>query len=231
MLIILCVVVYLVMGGNLGDLLGGGAGLTTDPGTDSGPFVEQPSFQEPTEVPLVVEAMPTSKPKPTKTPLQTSSEGPTWLVMMYQDADDKVLEQDIYFDLNEAEKIGSDERIQIVAQVDRFRGGYSGDGDWTGTKRFLVTQDNDVTRVGSEEIDDLGEVNMADAQTLVEFVTWAIGNFPAEKYALIISDHGMGWPGGWSDPVPRSSGDQSSPLASRATVYTVASPEPTALHA
>ena len=169
-------------------------------------------IQAPTKVPAVVEAMPTSKPKATKTPVESSGEGPTWLVMMYQDADDKVLEQDIYFDLNEAEKIGSDERIQIVAQVDRFRGGYTGDGDWTGAKRFLITQDNDITRIGSDEIDDLGEINMADSQTLVEFVTWAIGNFPAEKYALIISDHGMGWPGGWSDGDSTERGDNATPL-------------------
>jgi len=31
----------------------------------------------------------------------------TWLVMLYQDADDKILEQDIYVDLNEAERVGS----------------------------------------------------------------------------------------------------------------------------
>ena len=32
--------------------------------------------------------------------------GQTWLVMLYQDADDNVLEKDIYLDLNEAEKAG-----------------------------------------------------------------------------------------------------------------------------
>lgn len=213
LLIILCVVIYLVMGGNLGDLLGGAGGVTTDPGTTiNQPPISQP---EPTLVPQVIEALPTSKPKPTKTPVESSGEGPSWLVIMYQDADDKVLEQDIYFDLNEAEKIGSDDRIKIVAQVDRFRGGYTGDGDWTGTKRFLVTQDNNVSQVGSDEIDDLGEVNMSDGQTLVDFVTWAIGNFPAEKYALIISDHGMGWPGGWSDGDSSARSDNDTPLGQK----------------
>jgi hypothetical protein len=45
--------------------------------------------------------------------------------MLYQDADDKILEQDIYVDLNEAERAGSDERVQIVAQVDRYAAGDS----------------------------------------------------------------------------------------------------------
>ena len=46
----------------------------------------------------------------------------------------------------------------------------------------------------------MGEANMASGQTLVDFVTWAMQSYPADKYVLILSDHGMGWPGGWSDP-------------------------------
>jgi hypothetical protein len=55
---------------------------------------------------------------------------------------------------------------------------------------------------------------MADANTLVDFVTWAVGNYPAEHYVLILSDHGMGWPGGWSDSAPNRN-DNSNALASR----------------
>ena len=141
--------------------------------------------------------------------------GQTWLVMLYQDADDNVLEKDIYLDLNEAEKAGDSDRVTVVAQIDRYNGGYSGDGNWTGAKRFVVVADNDLTRVSSQEAADLGEVNMASAQTLYDFVTWAMGNFPADNYALILSDHGMGWPGGWTDPTPKSPTDTSCPLSAR----------------
>ena len=61
----------------------------------------------------------------------------TWLVMLYQDADDKILEQDIYVDLNEAERVGSSDRVHIVAQVDRYPRRLRGDGDWSGTRRYL----------------------------------------------------------------------------------------------
>jgi hypothetical protein len=143
------------------------------------------------------------------------SGGQTWLVMLYQDADDKILEQDIYVDLNEAERVGSGEQIHIVAQMDRYRAGYAGDGDWTSTKRFYVTQDNDLGRVGSRQLADLGEANMADGGTLVDFVTWAVETYPADRHVLILSDHGMGWPGGWTDPAPGGRGDPSIPLAAR----------------
>ena len=42
---------------------------------------------------------------------------------------------------------------------------------------------------------------MADGrESLVDFVTWAMDAYPADKYALISPDHGMGWPGGWKRP-------------------------------
>jgi hypothetical protein len=147
-------------------------------------------------------------------PPATSSEGQSWLVMLYQDADDKILEQDIYLDLNEAERVGSSDRVHVVTQIDRYAAGYQGDGNWSTTKRFYVTQDNDLTRLGSQFVEDLGEVNMADGATLVDFATWAIETFPADHHVLILSDHGLGWPGGWSDPAPGGVPDRSIPISS-----------------
>jgi hypothetical protein len=106
------------------------------------------------------------------------------------------------FDFNEAEVVGSTDQVNIVSQIDRYRGAYRGMGDWTSTKRFYLTRDRNLNQIGSQEIADLGELNMADGDTLVDFITWAVTNYPARKYALIMSDHGAGWPGGWNDPAP-----------------------------
>ena len=136
------------------------------------------------------------------TALPSDNSGKTWLVMLYQNADDNALERDILIDLNEAEMIGSTDQVVIVSQFDRYRGGYSGDGDWHTTRRYLVTYDNDLNRIGSELLADIGEVNMGEAATLVDFVAWASRTYPSDNHVLIMSDHGMGWPGGWSDPAP-----------------------------
>jgi len=45
-------------------------------------------------------------------------------------------------------------------------------------------------------VESVGEVDMGDPQTLIDFVTWAVQKYPAQKYALILSDHGGGWTGG-----------------------------------
>lgn len=147
-------------------------------------------------------------------PVPSQSDGSTWLVMLYQDADDKILEQDIFLDFNEAERVGSNDRVHIVSQIDRFSRGFSGDGNWDTTKRFYVTFDPNLNQSSSQEIVDLGEVNMASGDSLVDFVSWAIETFPADKHALIMSDHGMGWPGGWTDPDPGGRGQDDVVLAS-----------------
>jgi clostripain len=147
-------------------------------------------------------AAPTPAPalaRPTATPAKPAAAGGTWLVMLYEDADDEVLEQDMFTDLNEAERVGSSDQVALVAQIDRYKGAFRGDGNWTDARRLYITQDDNLKTLGSEVVEDLGEVNMADGQTLVDFAEWAIKTYPADHYALILSDHGMGWPGGWSD--------------------------------
>ncbi len=127
-----------------------------------------------------------------------------WTVIVYSDADDEVLEDSIWFDVNEMELVGSTNDVNIVVQLDRYVGAFSGDGDWTSARRIYVTQDDDLNAIHSPVLMDLGEVDMGDPQTLVDFVTWAVQNFPAEKYALVMSDHGGGWTGGFSDASSRS---------------------------
>lgn len=180
-----------------------------DPGTTLGGTASSdgwglPIFQ-PTQALSIPQAI-SNDPIPTLAPFTlgapAAKTGQTWTIMLYQDADDPTLEQDIYMDLNEAEQIGSSQYVKVVAQIDRYAGGYAGDGDWHGTRRYLLQQDPDLFRVNSPVVQDLGEVNMADPRTLYDFATWAIKNYPADHYVLIMSDHGMGWPGGFTDPNP-----------------------------
>lgn len=144
---------------------------------------------------------------PSTGPTVPPGEPGTWLVMIYSDADDELIEYDLTFDLNEAELVGSTGQVTIVAQVDRFLGGYDGEGDVTSTKRYLLTQDADLTTLNSSELADLGEVDMGDGESLYDFAAWAIRSYPAERYVLILSDHGGGWTGGWTDPDPELGSD------------------------
>ena len=125
-----------------------------------------------------------------------------WTVMVYLDADNN-LESVGIDDINEMEMVGSTSEVNIVVQVDRIpysvlassNQGYADDisnGNWTTTRRYYVTQDFNPILINSPLKIDLGELNMGDPQTLVDFASWAAINYPAKKYLLVIWNHGGG---------------------------------------
>jgi len=68
-----------------------------------------------------------------------------WLFMVYLDADNN-LESAGIDDLNEMEVAGSTDRVKIVVEMDRAERDFDDDtsnGNWTGAKRFYVTEDAD----------------------------------------------------------------------------------------
>ncbi|HBY56759.1 MAG TPA: hypothetical protein DEG96_02680 [Candidatus Atribacteria bacterium] len=126
-----------------------------------------------------------------------------WTVMIYLDSDNN-LEMAGIDDINEMEMVGSTADVNVIVQVDRIpysvlasnNEGYLDDisnSNWTTTRRYYITQDFDPVQINSPLIDDLGELNMGDPQTLVDFASWAATNYPAKKYLLVIWNHGGGF--------------------------------------
>ena len=118
-----------------------------------------------------------------------------WLFMVYLDADNN-LESAGIDDLNEMEVAGSTDNVKIVVEMDRADRTWDDDtsnGNWTDAKRFYITRDTDTAIINSPVIADLGEVNMGDPATLQSFIEWAIANYPAKHYALVLWNHGSGW--------------------------------------
>src|SRR5690349_3338412 len=147
----------------------------------------------------------------TQAPVENTSGLPEWTVIVYSAADDEVLEENMWFDVNEMELVGSNPQMNIVVQIDRYAKGFSGDGDWSDTRRYLLQKDSDLNHIASPVVESVGEVDTGNPQTLIDFVTWAIQHYPAKKYALVMSDHGGGWTGGFSDMSASSYSDLSIP--------------------
>jgi hypothetical protein len=110
-----------------------------------------------------------------------------WTIMLYMDGDND-LEAWAITDFYELAEVGSTVDVNVVAQFDRAVGYANSDGDWTDCKRFYVTAG--MTPTPGNALASLGETNMGDPQTLKDFVIWAIGQYPAEKYALVLRSHG-----------------------------------------
>ena len=104
--------------------------------------------------------------------------GSKWTFMVYMNGDNN-LEYYADSDLEEMERVGSSNDVNIIVQLDR----YSTSGCW----KYKVNQ-------GSLEIlQTLPELDSGSPDTLRDFANWAMTNFPAQHYALIIWNHGNGW--------------------------------------
>ncbi len=117
-----------------------------------------------------------------------------WTILIYMAADND-LESFALADLNEMEYVGSSDAVNVVVQIDRAAQYDTSAGNWTDTRRFLITQDRQITNLASEPVQIIGETNTGDPTTLANFLTWGIITYPARHYALVIWDHGGSWQG------------------------------------
>ncbi len=104
---------------------------------------------------------------------------PKWTFMVYL-AGDNNLSDAGETDLQEMAAVGSTDEVNIVAEFDRI-------GTESHTKRYYVKKGE------LEELVDLGETDCGDPNVLLRFIRWSAENYPAERYALILWNHGGGW--------------------------------------
>lgn len=137
---------------------------------------------------------PISSPDPI-TVVDEAKQPAKWTVLVYMDADND-LESYAIENLNQMESVGSTKDMRIIVQVDRTPGHDSSNGDWSDTRRYLITKDNDSAHITSLRLDTtqpLGELDMADSRNLKNFVEWGAKTFPAQHYCVILWNHGTGW--------------------------------------
>jgi len=132
-----------------------------------------------------------------------------WTILVYMAADNN-LEPVAIEDINEMEAAGSNPGVNIVVQFDRNTGYDRSNGDWTDTRRYLITPDveynEEIVSTRLDGSNPLGELAMSNPETLHDFIEWGIDAYPADRYMLVMWDHGTG--------VLRESGE----IASRGTV-------------
>lgn len=104
-----------------------------------------------------------------------------WTVMIYMAADNN-LDPAAIDDINEMAAVGSTDDVNIVVQLDREIDEL--------TRRLYITKNGGY---GTDVVQTLSEFNTGDPQVLVDFAGWATANYPAERYMLVIWNHGGGW--------------------------------------
>ncbi len=105
----------------------------------------------------------------------------SWTIMIYIAADND-LNYFAWKNLKQMELIGSNENINIIVQLNT-------PGNNT-TKRYIVKKGK---RVLFQEQNNVQEkFNSGSYHTLINFVSWAAQNFPADNHGLILWNHGTG---------------------------------------
>lgn len=105
-----------------------------------------------------------------------------WTVMVYL-AGDNNLDGAGVADLQEMKQVGSSTDVNIVAQFDRA-------GSTHATKRYYITKGGSL---GKDVVGTLGETNTGDPKVLEDFIKWGAAKYRADRYLVVIWNHGAGW--------------------------------------
>lgn len=121
-----------------------------------------------------------------------------WTILVYMAADND-LEPFALQDLAEMERVALPGSVRLAALVDRSPWYAAGPGDFSDTRRGPVGPDGDGSRVGARLV-SIGERDTGDPATLTELLDWAHDTLPAERYGLVVWNHGGGLEGvAWDD--------------------------------
>jgi len=125
---------------------------------------------------------------------QRSTGQAKWTFLVYM-AGDNNLDGAALRDIAEMAKAGSTRDVHILVQLDRLED--------QKTRRFRITQGGGFKK---DCIETFSETNTGDPQILYSFCKWAVDNYPADRYALILWNHGSGW---WEEDKSRAAAGRS----------------------
>lgn len=136
------------------------------------------------------------------TSLKFNSNYKNLTVLVYANGNND-LEPEIYNGFNKIKEESIFDNINIIIQIARapkelvkmlrYKTKYQSIDQWNGVRRYKIINKK------ANLIEKLGNINMADPNTLDDFIIWGITNFPSENIVLILSGHGAGFIGTMTD--------------------------------
>jgi hypothetical protein len=125
-----------------------------------------------------------------------------WTVLVYLNA-----ANDLYtyssLNMNQMEKVASNPNVRFVVQWKQSKSAFTG-STFDGVRRYLVKNDPDgPVTIGGQIVSEVVQNNLRDPQgnaldmgspqTLKDFIEWGKANYPADRYCVILWNHGNGW--------------------------------------
>lgn len=127
---------------------------------------------------------------------QTTTQHTKWTILVYLNA-----ANDLYtystLNMNQMEQVAGNPDVRFVVQWKQSKSAFAG-STFDGVRRYLVKPDNTSaiasTVVQNNLTDSFGNaLDMGNPQTLKDFLDWGVANYPADRYCLILWNHGNGW--------------------------------------
>ncbi len=117
-----------------------------------------------------------------------------WTYLVYMNAVND-LEEFAPLNIHQMEQAGSDDNVNIVVQCQRSSHYDTSNGNWNDARRYFITRQNDTSNINSPLMSQKSsdDIDMGNASEMRAFIDWGVATFPAQKYCLVIWNHGAGW--------------------------------------
>lgn len=120
-----------------------------------------------------------------------SAERRKWTVLVFMNAGND-LHPFSTLNVNQMEQVADNPDVRFVVQWKQSRQVWP-TSTFDGTRRILVRPDN-TPAIVSEVVQDMGTgVDMGRPETLRDFINWGKTYYPADRYVLVVWNHGNGW--------------------------------------
>lgn len=114
-----------------------------------------------------------------------------WTILVFMNAANDLFSFS-QLNMNQMESVAGNPDVRFVVQWKQSQTIFPS-SSFDGTRRYLVRPDN-TSEIRSELIQDMGGgIDMGRPETLAEFVRWGKTYFPADRYVLVVWNHGNGW--------------------------------------
>jgi len=160
-------------------------------------------------------------PKKSPAPPEAAAPGKAekeWTVLLYLNGNNALANQAIST-LKQMEFVGSDQKMDFVAQVGRAKSPLDRfSKDWSGVRRYHIQHNGkeftpaemvkgallgflpgQTRKIQSPVVQDLGQADMGSARTLEEFLEWGIQAYPAKRYMVVMMGPSTGVSGMMKD--------------------------------
>ena len=113
-----------------------------------------------------------------------------WTILVYGHADSNIT-PNFLSDLEEMQKVGSNDQFNIIVQTD-LDGSRTSALDGYGVEEPFRTQTvrSRILRSDQTILEVMPEMDMDDPNVLRDFIDWGLRSFPADRYGLVLWDHG-----------------------------------------